>query len=104
MLDAENLMSLEKTTLDGMEAHLLSLEYDKDRIQNTFDKRIYLFNPQEGYMVVVYGGNDLPMDELKKVADNLEVTVDKDEPVDYVPADKASSGVRGCARLTAGIY
>lgn len=88
MLDADNLASLEKTTLDGMEAHLLSLEYDKDRIQYTFDKRIYLFNPQEGYVAVVYGGNDLSMDELKKVADNLEVTVDKDEPVDYVPADK----------------
>ncbi len=24
---------------------------------------IYLFNPTDGYIVVVYGGSDIPMDE-----------------------------------------
>ncbi len=85
-LQVENLKDLEKTTLANMEAHVLTLDFDSSRTQYGFDKRIYLFNPTDGYIVVVYGGNDIPMDELKKVADNLDVTVDESQPLEY--ADK----------------
>lgn len=83
VLDVENLKELEKTTLDGMEAHVLTLDWDSERTAYAFDKRIYLFNPEEGYVVVVYGGNDLSLDELKKTADHLKVEVDTSQPVAY---------------------
>lgn len=86
VLQVENLKDLEKTTLANMEAHVLTLDFDTSRTQYGFNKRVYLFNPADGYIVVVYGGNDISMDELKKVADNLDVTVDKSQPLEY--ADK----------------
>lgn len=85
-LQVENLKNLEKTTLANMEAHVLTLDFDTSRTKYGFDKRIYLFNPTDGYIVAVYGGNDISVDELKKVADNLEVTVDGNQPLEY--ADK----------------
>ena len=38
---------------------------------------------------------DIPMDELKKVADNLDVTVDESQPLEYV--DKELKAKRGCS-------
>lgn len=74
-LDVGSVKELESTTINGMEADLVTLNYDTERTSRTFDKRIYLFNQKEGFVGVVYGGNDLSMEELKKVAENLEFTV-----------------------------
>ncbi|MDO4344000.1 MAG: DUF4367 domain-containing protein [Eubacteriales bacterium] len=73
-LDAENVKSMEKTTINGMEAHLIVLDCSEEQDEKYFDKRIYLFNETEGYVCVVFGGNDLSMEELKKVAEGLTFT------------------------------
>lgn len=83
ILQTDSLKDLEKTTLDDMEAHVLTLEWEKERENSGFDKRIYLFNPEEGYVAAVYGGNDISMEELKKVADQLEISVDSSSPQSY---------------------
>lgn len=83
-LFADNVKNIEETEINGMEADLITLNYDKERVTRTFDKRIYLFNSQEGYVGIVNGGNDLSMEELVKVAENLVFTKtdEKVEPVD----------------------
>lgn len=96
-LDVAELKSLDKTTLNGMEAHLLTLNFDSERTQYGFDKRIYLFNPTDGYIIEIFGGNDISMEELKKVGENLEITVDQSTPVNYTPqseiADQEEAGL-----------
>lgn len=84
VLQTDELKDLEKTTLDNMEAHVLTLNGEEERSAHGFDKRIYLFNPEEGYVVIVYGGDDLSMEELKKVADNLDIQVDNSSPQEYL--------------------
>lgn len=86
-LDAAGVKDLEETTINGMEAHVLTLDYDAERVTNTFDKRIYLFNETDGYVAVVYGGNDLSMEELKKVANGLTFTK-TGETADYMSAEE----------------
>lgn len=89
-LDADHVKSLEETTINGMEANLITLDYDKESVSRIFDKRIYLFNPQEGYVGVVFGGNDLTMDELVKVAENLSFE-STGEKVEAVNVEKAKA-------------
>lgn len=88
MLATDHLLDMETTTLDNMEAHVLTLDWNQERAGKGFDKRVYLFNPEEGYVVVVFGGNDLPMEELKKVADNLDIQVDLTKPQTYVSEEE----------------
>lgn len=90
-LSCDNVKELEKTMIGGKEAHLLTLSYDKDRITRTFDKRIYLFVPEEGYVGVIYGGNDISMDELKKVAENLQFIV-TDQKSEWVTKEEEEVG------------
>lgn len=78
-LDVSSVRELEHTTINDMEADLITLDYDTERTSRTFDKRIYLFNQAEGFVGVLYGGNDLSMEELTKVAENLEFTVTDQE-------------------------
>lgn len=89
-LSADNVKSVEETTINGMDADLITLNYDKERVTRTFDKRIYMFNSQEGYVGIVYGGNDISMEELVKVAENLVFTkTDQQvEPVDLKKLEK----------------
>lgn len=73
-LNIEKVKQLEETTINGKEAHLITLDVDTERYPTGFDKRIYLFAPEDGYVCVLYGFNDLPMEELVKVAENLQFT------------------------------
>lgn len=82
-----SIKSLEKTEINGMEAHLITRNYDPERVTRIFDKVIYLFNPEEGYVGVVYGGNDLSMEELKKVAEGLTFTR-TDEVLEYTDEEE----------------
>jgi len=67
----EGVDNVEKTTLNGMEAHLITFpEAEKYRSP----KYIYLFNPEEGYVLQIFGDYSVSMEELKKFADGLEVT------------------------------
>jgi len=88
ILRTEELKELEKTTLNHMEAHVLTLNWDTGRNAHGFNKRIYLFNPEEGYVVIVYGGDDISRKELKKVADNLEIQVDHNHPQAYASQEE----------------
>lgn len=74
MLNVDNVKSIEETTINGMDAHQITLDYDTERVVRTFDKRIYLFDETDGCVCVVYGGNDLSMEELTKVAEGLTFT------------------------------
>lgn len=85
--DISNVKSIEKSEIQGMEADLITLNYDKERISRTFDKRIYLFNEAEGYVGIVYGGNDLDMKTLVKVAENLTF-VKSEERVQKIDAEE----------------
>lgn len=67
-MDVEN---VEHTVLSSMEADVITYK-EKDKYERP--TRIYLFNPQEGYVVWVHGSYQMPVDELKKVADHLTVT------------------------------
>lgn len=63
--------NIEKTTLAGMEAHVIIYqEGEKYRWSND----IYLFNPQEGYIIDIIGDYNVPLDELKRFADGLKIT------------------------------
>lgn len=73
-LNIEKVKQLEETTINGKEAHLITIDVDTERHTQYFDKRIYLFTPEDGYVCVLYGFNDLPMEELVKVAENLQFT------------------------------
>jgi len=72
---AQNVKEVEHTQINGMDADLITLSYDEALTRRTFDKRIYLFDETDGCVVELYGGNDLSMDELVKVAEGLVVTV-----------------------------
>ncbi len=71
----ENVKSVEKTTINDLEAHiLLAQEPDMERQTRYFDKQILLFNPEDGYVASVWGGNDITLEELKKVTEDLTFT------------------------------
>lgn len=88
ILQTEELKDLEKTTLNHMEAHVLTLNWDTERSAHGFNKRIYLFNPEEGYVVIVYGGDDISKEELKKVADHLDIQVDQTHTQAYASQEE----------------
>ena len=89
-LDCDNIKTLEETTIQGMEAHVFTIDYDPERVTRLFDKRIYLFNEKEGYVGVIYGGNDISVEELKKVAENMKYTV-TDTEVEPVSREEAAA-------------
>lgn len=86
-LDVENVKSVEDATINGMEAQLITINYDPEQVTRCFDKRIYLFNEEEGYVGIVFGGNDLTMEELTKVAEGLSFTV-TDQKLEYMSAEE----------------
>lgn len=68
-----------------MEADIITYK-EKDKYERL--TRIYLFNPQEGYVVWVHGSYQMPVDELKKVADHLTVTRIGDSKPQYSTTDR----------------
>lgn len=68
----ENVEKVEKTVIQGMEAHMvLYREAEKYRS----GENLYLFNPQSGYVLWLYGDYNVSPEELQKVAENLDISV-----------------------------
>ncbi len=81
----DKIENVEKTTLNGMEAHVITVkEAEKYRRGNC----VLLFNPEDGYVIEVWGFYDVPVDELKKVADQLEIEKSQDETVALPTAEE----------------
>ncbi len=86
LLDVDNVENIEKTTINGMEAHLITLKGAADKGSKYMDKRIYLFNENDGFVCILFGGNDLPTEELVKVAEGLQFTK-REETMEYMSAE-----------------
>lgn len=69
----EQVERVEKTTIQDMEAHIILF---KEEQKYRSGKDIFLFNPQEGYVLWLYGDYNISLEELKKVAENLEISVE----------------------------
>lgn len=81
----DKIENVEKTTLNGMEAHVITVkEAEKYRRGNC----VLLFNPEDGYVIEVWGFYDVPVDELKKVADQLIIEKSQDETVALPTAEE----------------
>lgn len=87
----QNVKSVEKTAINGMEAHILTQEVDVQRQTRYFDKQILLFNPEDGYVCQVWGGNDIAMEELVKVAEELTFT-ETDDDIDLTAVKEEWKG------------
>lgn len=86
LLDVDNVENIEKTTINGMEAHLITLKGAAAKGSKYMDKRIYLFNENDGFVCILFGGNDLSMEELVKVAEGLQFTK-QEETLEYMSAE-----------------
>lgn len=86
--------NVEKAVLSGMDAEVLTFT-EADKYQRP--KEIFLFNPQEGYVVEVWGDYSVPMEELKKVADNL--TVERTGDADYVSDEQKAEAEKAQAEM-----
>ena len=69
-LSVDGVEQVKKTTLSGMEAHVITLKEAEKYRKGTY---IFLFQPQEGYVLEVYGDYNVSLDELEKFADSLTV-------------------------------
>jgi translation elongation factor EF-1beta len=69
-ISEENIEDIEEIELSGMEADVITYKEAKKYQTPT---NIFLFNPSEGYVLKVYGDYNVPVEELKKVADNLTI-------------------------------
>jgi len=67
-LSENDIEDVVKTTLNGMEAHVITYKSKYDE-----RKYIYLFNSIDGYVMQIFGDFNVPIDELKKFADNLTI-------------------------------
>lgn len=71
IIQEEKVKEVEHTILSGMEADVITYQ-EKDKYE--MPTNIYLFNSKEGYVIWIHGSYEMPVDELKKVADSLTVT------------------------------
>jgi len=67
-LSESDIENVEKTTINGMEAHIITYKSQYDET-----KYIYLFNPTDGYVMQIFGDSNVPVDELIKFADHLVI-------------------------------
>lgn len=70
-ISKEDIEEVEKATLAGMEAHIITMQ-EEDKYRSP--KYIYLFNPQEGYVVEVYAAYGISLEEVKKFVDGLVIS------------------------------
>lgn len=69
-LNFTNVKAVEKTKIQNLETHIYTMEDRKLEI-----KDIVMFNEEDGYLIYIYSdGAELPIEELKKVAENLKIT------------------------------
>ncbi len=82
---------VEKTAIQGMEAHLITYQ---DAEKNRRSKDIYLFNPEDGYVLWVWGDYAVSMDELVKVAESLTITVTENPDLAYMTEEGKAEEAR----------
>lgn len=85
----ENVEIVEKTVIQDMEAHIIRF---KEADKYLSPKELFLFNPQEGYVLWLYGDYNIPVEELRKVAEHLEITVEEGNE-SLADAAKAANGI-----------
>ncbi len=80
MLDFSHVEHVEKTTIQNMEAHIITYK-DRDKFLNGED--LFLFNPEQGYVIRIFGDYEVPVEEVKKVAEGLKITVTENADLKY---------------------
>lgn len=87
-LSFDHVENIERTTIQGMEAHVITFQ-DEEKYDR--GKGIFLFNPEQGYVIWIHGDTIVPLDEVRKVAENLEITVTENADLSYaLPEDMAA--------------
>lgn len=79
-MNFKNVENVEKTTIQNMEAHIITYE-DAEKYRS--GKDLFLFNPEEGYVIRIFGDYNIPVGEVKKVAEGLKITVTENEDLKY---------------------
>ncbi|HIR98153.1 MAG TPA: DUF4367 domain-containing protein [Candidatus Merdisoma faecalis] len=90
-MDFTGVEKVEKTTIQGMEAHLITYQ-DAGKYRKSKD--IYLFNPEDGYVLWVWGDYAVSMDELAKVAEGLTITVTENPELAYMTEEEKTEEAR----------
>ena len=90
-MDFSGVEKVEKTTIQSMEAHLITYQ---DAEKNRRSKDIYLFNPEDGYVLWVWGDYAVSMDELVKVAESLTITVTENPDLAYMTEEEKAEEAR----------
>ncbi len=77
--------NIERTTIQGMEAHVITFQ-DEEKYDR--GKGIFLFNAEQGFVIWIHGDTIVPLEEVRKVAENLEITVTENTDLSYdLPED-----------------
>ena len=84
-MDFTGVEKVEKTTIQGMEAHLITY---RDAEKYRKPKDIYMFNPEDGYVLWVWGDYAVSMEELEKVAGSLTITVTENPDLAYMTEEE----------------
>ena len=90
-MDFTGVEKVEKTTIQGMEAHLITYQ---DAEKNRKSKDIYMFNPEDGYVLWVWGDYAVSMEELEKVAESLTITVTENPDLAYMTEEERAEEAR----------
>lgn len=90
-MDFTGVEKVEKTTIQGMEAHLITYQ---DAEKNRKSKDIYMFNPEDGYVLWVWGDYAVSMEELEKVAESLTITVTENPDLAYMTEEEKAEEAR----------
>lgn len=90
-MDFTGVEKVEKTTIQGMEAHLITYQ---DAEKNRKSKDIYMFNPEDGYVLWVWGDYAVSMEELEKVAESLTITVTENPDLAYMTGEEKAEEAR----------
>lgn len=87
-MDFSHVNNIEKSTIQNMESHLITYEEDQKYQRG---KDLFLFNPEQGYVIRIFGDYNIPAEEVKKVAESLQITVTENEDLRYdnMPEDLA---------------
>ncbi|MCI8861665.1 MAG: DUF4367 domain-containing protein [Lachnospiraceae bacterium] len=80
MLDFSHVEQVEKTTIGNMEAHIITYQ-EPDKYLTGED--LFLFNPEDGYVIRIFADYGVLAEEVKKVAEGLKITVTESEDLTY---------------------
>ena len=90
-MDFTGVEKVEKTTIQGMEAHLITYQ-DAEKYRKSKD--IYLFTPEDGYVLWGWGDFAVSRDELAKVAEGLTITVTENPELAYMTEEEKTEEAR----------